>query len=394
MAGTRDLWTSAYAPAKLSEIAGNGEPVATLTAWATDVQRGKTVKPLLVWGPPGVGKTAAVRAMAKDAGWELVESGANDARDKESVARWFGGGASGLYGKKRLVFFDEVDAIVDRGEIKALAESIKAGGAPVVIGANDYWDAKMADVRSLCLPVEFKAVNLTALKKTANAILQKVGVNPAEPMVQERVTQIANESGGDVRALVIDLQAAFADGKLSPGWPSARERQKSVFRVVGKILKATTSKEALEAADESSEDLDTLLSWLEENAPVEYSQADAAKAYDYLARAGRFSSLAMGRRHYALLRYARFVGLAGVALAKSKPSHAFVSYKFPSWIRKMGQSRIQRGLMDAASLKAGRKLHTSKRRARQSDIPALGKLPGASAYFEWTEDETEAVTGK
>ena len=102
-----------YAPNTLNGIIGNSTARNRLMAFGIDVLEGKKVKPLILCGPSGVGKTAAAHAIAYSNGFELVELSASDYRDSESLRQKVLPLAKtrGLFNKKCLIVFDEIDEL-------------------------------------------------------------------------------------------------------------------------------------------------------------------------------------------------------------------------------------------------------------------------------------------
>ncbi|MCX6773076.1 MAG: AAA family ATPase, partial [Candidatus Micrarchaeota archaeon] len=100
-------------PSALSELIGNSEAFATAKQWAQEWQAGTKGRPLLLYGPTGVGKTALAHAVASEFNWQLFEFNASDLRDAESVEQILSNAAnsSSLFGGMRLILIDDVDAL-------------------------------------------------------------------------------------------------------------------------------------------------------------------------------------------------------------------------------------------------------------------------------------------
>ncbi|MGC9021493.1 MAG: replication factor C large subunit, partial [Candidatus Methanodesulfokora sp.] len=52
-------WVEKYRPRRLKDIVGQDEAIEQIMKWIEDVKAGKKVKPLLIYGPAGTGKTTA-----------------------------------------------------------------------------------------------------------------------------------------------------------------------------------------------------------------------------------------------------------------------------------------------------------------------------------------------
>ncbi len=369
------LWTDKYAPKNLAEVCGNAEALKTVRAWALDWARGKRQTPLLLSGPPGVGKTATAKALAAEMGWELLETNASDLRNADNLKK-IAGAASGsgtLFGSRRLILLDEVDAAFDRGEVPELTRILSDALQPILVTANDVWEPKIAPLRALCTKVEFKKVGKVDVRKALQAVAEK------EKMAVD-VAPVVESAMGDLRAGLIDLQA---------GSFGFRERQVNVFDGVRRTFKAKNFQEAVTAQDASAVDFDLFSRWIEENVPVEYeSPEDVAKAFDALSRAGVFSGRIRRRQNFALLKFVRALSLGGVAAAKAQPYFKFTPYQFPGIIRLLGQSRQNRGQAKSAWKKAANFLHCSTRKAQEDSF----FYAGFGEAFGWNEDEASVVT--
>ena len=133
------MWSEKYRPQKVKEMVGNEEARITFLEWLVNWKNGS--KPVLLAGPPGVGKTTLVKAAVKELGYDMVELNASDVRTKEnlqSIIPPLLNNASVL-GKKTLLFLDEVDGISgrgDRGGFAALVSLLKEPNVPIVMAAN------------------------------------------------------------------------------------------------------------------------------------------------------------------------------------------------------------------------------------------------------------------
>ena len=84
---TRKLpWTEEFRPNSQKEVVGNSDSIQAFVAWIQSWKQGfPKYRAVLLVGPPGVGKTAIVGAIANDFDLELVEFNASDKRNKDNI---------------------------------------------------------------------------------------------------------------------------------------------------------------------------------------------------------------------------------------------------------------------------------------------------------------------
>ncbi|MEM3422517.1 MAG: replication factor C large subunit [Candidatus Bilamarchaeaceae archaeon] len=357
--------TSKYSPKKINDLIGNDEVKEIIRRWALNWLSGNKRKPLLLYGPPGVGKTSTAYALASEYGFEIIEMNASDLRNKERVEQVALNAAnmSTLSGSLRLILIDDVDIFIgkkDTGGLGAVVRTLKETSNPIILTATDIWDKKLAPIRVECERIEFKRVSRVAIKKHLATIAKNEGIEINE----SELDAIVQNSNGDVRSAIIDLQAKR---------PSPRDREEDIFWRVRSIFKANTYAEAKEAL-KGDLDYKLLLLWLDENIPEEYERKeDLAKAFFWLSRSDVFLGRAE-RGDWVMLKYSLDLMSAGVGLAKETVYRKFTKYQYPSYLKKMGASVETRRMLMAIGEKVGRITHTNAVEAR-SYFKFLAKIP-------------------
>ena len=404
-------WTTKHKPKTVAEVVGNSEAISTLEKWLRSWERGiPRQQAAFLHGPPGVGKTVALEALARKLVMELIEKNASDYRTQEKISQ-FAGLASqyrGFFGKKRIILLDEMDGVygnVDRGAIPAITKIIKNTRCPIILIANDFWDKKFVSFRDKkkYLIIEFK-------KPPASQVLKHLARICAEEDIfaeEEALKFIAQRSEGDVRSAVNDLQA-LAQGKKKltyddVSWLAYRDRKDVIFSVMRLVLYGKTCETAKQAVDLADVDLDMLFEWIYENTPHHFNvPSELAKAMEALATADLYRARIRKTNNWKLMRYAIDFMTAGVAMArdKSKPS-GWVPFRFPQRIKTLSTSRAERGMKAEIGKKIKRRMHVSVAQAQKDVLPYMkvifeSNLQMAAGLTKWLcfdEEEVNYIAG-
>jgi replication factor C large subunit len=397
-------WTVKHTPKSLADIVGNADAIEKLLEWTKSWEKGIPKKrAAFLYGPPGVGKTVTVEALAHDYGMEFVENNASDYRTEEAINR-FAGLASqygSLFGGKRIILLDELDGLTgtsDRGGVKAITDVVKVAQCPIILIANSAYDPRFSNLRSYCLLIEFKKPPAGEVAKRLKLISEDEGIQADEAALKF----IAQRSGGDVRSAVNDLQA-LGQGKKTltyedVSWLGYRDRQDSIFNVLRMILYGKTCAGAKQAANMVDVDTDMLFEWIYENVPAHLTDPhDLADAMDALSVADVYRGRIRATQEWGFMRYVIDYMTAGVTLArKNTRTSGWIPFKFPERIQMLSRSRAERAMKLSIGAKIKKKNHISARRASREVIPYLkimfnNNAEMAAGLAKWLDLNQEMV---
>jgi replication factor C large subunit len=379
-------WVQKYCPRKLNEILGQSTAVASIyNFWRGFKQVPK--KAMLVYGPPGCGKTCTIYALAQQENLELVQINASDFRNKDQVESILGPATkqASIYGSRKIILIDEIDGMSgrkDRGGIKAVIDIIKTTRFPIFITANDPWIDKLKTLRNHCQMVGLSKLNYLTVMKHLNSICSMEDV-AAEDLALKKLSM---SSEGDLRAAINDLQAMSADGKLTNAeltlWN--RERDETVMHALKLIFKSYDPKVALEVSNDLKENIDTINLWLEQNITDEYSNKSLPAALDAISWSDIFLKRIRRWQHWRFLVYSRYLSIVGVQQAKKDTNRRDISYRKPGLIIKMWQRAAKRKKAQGIAAQLEGKLHCSARVLQKDFMP----------YFDFIEKHNPTMYKK
>jgi replication factor C large subunit len=202
------MWSEIYRPSRIQEMVGNEDARLSSVKWLLEWVIGS--KPLLLIGPPGVGKTSLVHILARQFNYDLIELNASDNRNREDLENRIIPilNNASLLGRTILLFLDEVDGISgrqDAGGLEFLIALAKDPTIPIIMAANSR-DVRMKELARVCKVIEFNYIPSRLLMIFLQHILNK---EQKKLRLAEKVSLI-NNSQGDIRSLLNNAQSKSA----------------------------------------------------------------------------------------------------------------------------------------------------------------------------------------
>lgn len=194
------MWSEKHRPQIISDMVGNEESRAAIMEWFAKWKKG--TKPLLLVGPPGIGKTTMAYLLAKQFGYDMIGLNASDVRSKSRINEILTpvlGNVSVL--GTPMIFVDEVDGIHGRGDyggVAALVDILKEPTVPIVLAANDDTQDKMKSIRKVVKTIYFKRLPPRLLRVYLENILKKESVK----LSPGSLIKVIDKSRGDIRSMI------------------------------------------------------------------------------------------------------------------------------------------------------------------------------------------------
>jgi replication factor C large subunit len=398
------LWVEKYRPKKIEDIVGNEEAKATFVEWLKSKRRSK--KAVLLYGPPGVGKTALANAAAKEFGFTIIEMNASDTRSEKAINEVAKPATSYValdnfsgqtQSKGNILFLDEVDGIAgneDRGGVGAIIKIVEGARTPVIMAANDPDVEKLRPLKKVCLLVRFQQIRIPIVI----ALLQKICLLEHVKAEFEALERIAQNSRGDVRSAINDLQS-LSEGTHSLTLQdtvllSSRNKDIGMDETLRGYFTAKSIAEVSSLLSYSNVDYDDFLLSVSDNLPRRYTNpAELAAAYDFVSKADVFRGR-IGTEHWFLLKYF-FNCLSKAAAVNPESYKPFEFISPPIRIITLFWTKGKRTMLDGICGKIGAQCHVSHATAKRDFVPFVKeilqkqKTSSLAAWFKFTPEEVD-----
>jgi len=389
-------WPERYRPESIKDIVGNTASVKGLKDWIESWITGTpSVKAVLLIGPPGVGKTASIGALSRDYNLELVEFNSSDKRNKGAIEDhvWKAATQQTLDGRLRIILLDEVDGLSgtsDRGGVNAILKIIDETGHPIVMTANDPHSPRLGSLIKKCKIFTFSSIE----PKHMMDVLRKIVAIQGAELSEDKMEEIVEQSGGDLRAAISDLETVLVGEHLPEEILSSRDIRRDVEEVFRRLFMTTDSGAARQVISELDVDHRELLLWLEENVQLHLlTPKELELGFEFLSLADLSLGRIMRGQNWKLLAYVYDFLSAGIATSRTDTPFRNVQYSRPTWPLLLWQGKRKRDkkkdLLAALSAVAG----VSRDRAIQTYGNAMTEIVKRSPRFRKTFSSWLSVKG-
>ena len=345
------MWSEKYRPKNLLDMVGNEEVRESFVDWLGKWIKGS--KPILLVGPPGIGKTTLATLCARQFGYDLIGLNASDVRSKQRIQDVLGpvlGNASVL--GKAMIFVDEVDGIhgrSDYGGVETLVDILKEPTVPIVLAANSDRTDKMKSIKKATKTIQLRPIPPRLLRLYLETILKKEGASLGIGTILKLVIQ----SRGDIRSMLNSAQA------LVTGFEPQTEKSfvtMDVEESVNAFFKAKSVDEArailYSLRIDPREKIDAFYSSV---ITSELSKEDLQKMLEVISEADMIYGKIIRNQEWRLLRYLDSI-LLGLYKEGTAARYSQFNLSWPLLNRLRWDGKAIRGL----ALSLAKKMHVSR----------------------------------
>jgi replication factor C large subunit len=221
-------------PKKIGSMIGNEQARLDLVKWLKHWKVG--TKPILLTGPPGVGKSTAVYAVASEFGYTVIEYNASDVRTRDRLREALAPtleNSTVLGGEKLMVFLDEIDGLLGRSDYAGMdyvLDFIENSTIPLAMAANLEETQKIKKIEQKSQVLRFRPVGTDLLLIYLRGICAGERIQVSDETLQ----LVAKNSRGDVRQALNSIQTLsghkIVGGKTDHQFMSDSAALDTIFR--------------------------------------------------------------------------------------------------------------------------------------------------------------------
>lgn len=265
-------------PRSLDEVIGQahltkpGAPLAVLAS--PEVDSSAAAVSVILWGPPGTGKTTLAQAVAHSSGRRFVElsavtAGVKDVRQTMEKAL----NDRDLYGVSTVLFLDEIHRFT-KAQQDALLPGVENGWVTLIAATTENPSfSVVSPLLSRSILLTLTTLTDEDLREVLRRAVQDVrGLNGAVDLDEDAENAIVRLSSGDARRALTAIEAAA-------GAARAEQKGKKKARITVEIVSAAVDRALLRYDRNGDEHYDVISAFIKS---VRGSDPDAA--LHYLAR--------------------------------------------------------------------------------------------------------------
>ena len=288
---------------------------------------------VLLEGPPGIGKTSIVYALANDLNMEVVETNASDTRTRATLERRLKETTKSrgimeyiTQSKEKLILIDEVDGIYgvqDRGAVPTILDLIEKTQFPIIMCSNEY-KTNLQSLYNTIRRFEVNPLSKEEILKITRRILKTENITQLK---EENLELLIEKNNGDLRGVINDIQG-ISQGKIEGNIKELilslrRDSLEEIFSLIRDLFRVASLREARNLTDKSDVDYNNLYKWVNENLPTFIkTNSELANAYENLSLADEIYGRIRINQYWGLLPYFFDLFAGGVALSRTETPEA------------------------------------------------------------------------
>ncbi len=271
-------------PTSLDEVAGQAHlltPGSPLVNLANDASGASGSVSVILWGPPGTGKTTLAQAIAHSSGRRFVElsavtAGVKDVREVMEGAR----SNSDLYGVSTVLFLDEIHRFT-KAQQDALLPGVENGWVILVAATTENPSfSVIAPLLSRSLLLTLETLTDDDLGMLVDrAVADPRGLRGAVALDDDARAMIVRLASGDARRALTALEAAAIAASAGAAEPGNHQEAAGLPVITADIVAATVDRALLRYDRQGDEHYDVISAFIKS---IRGSDVDAA--LHYLAR--------------------------------------------------------------------------------------------------------------